>query len=157
MRLLCDEMLGKLARWLRLLGLDVAYVQGVGDAELLRRAGEVGRLLLTRDAALAAQAPPGSALRVQALEPEAQLREVVRALALPVRPERILTRCSVCNTPLLPARAEEVQDRVPPAVRAAERAYWRCPGCGRAYWRGTHVERIEAALRDLAAEQERGP
>lgn len=151
MRLVCDEMLGRLARWLRLLGHDVHYVQHVEDEALLRGALAEDRLLLTRDAGLVARAPPGKALFVQALDPEQQLREVAKALGLSPDPSLLLNRCSLCNTPLEAAsRAEaEASGGVPPAVLASHDTYWRCPGCGKLYWRGTHVERIEATLRAL--------
>ncbi|HEV8360530.1 MAG TPA: Mut7-C RNAse domain-containing protein [Candidatus Thermoplasmatota archaeon] len=154
MRLLCDEMLGRLARWLRLLGLDVAYVQHVHDDELLRVAAAEDRLLLTRDEALAARAG-GRAVLVRALEPEEQLREVVRSLALAPDPAAIMSRCSLCNALLVAATRDQAAPHVPASVAAAHERYWRCPACDRYYWRGTHAVRIEAVLRDLAGE--RGP
>ena len=152
-RVLCDEMLGRLARWLRLLGVDAAYVQGVTDDALLAEALRDARLLLTRDVALAARARD-AALLVKALEPEAQVREVAAALGLAFDPALQMTRCSLCNGALVAASAEEARPHVPPAVAAAHAAYWRCPGCGKHYWRGTHAARIEATLRGLV---ERGP
>jgi hypothetical protein len=151
MRLLCDEMLGKLARWLRLLGHDAAYLQGLEDAALLALALAEDRLLLTRDAGLAARAPAGRVFLVKALEPEDQLREVVRGLDL--GPAEPLSRCSVCNVPLRQAGVEEARDRVPPAVLATHAQYWACPACARLYWKGTHVERIEAMARALEGER----
>lgn len=147
-RLLCDEMLGKLARWLRLLGLDTAYLQGVDDAELLRAAEAEGRVLVTRDAALATAAGARGVL-VRALEPEAQLREVVQALGLRPDPALVMSRCSVCNAPLVEASAAQAS-RAPPSVAATHTRYWSCPSCERLYWRGTHAERIEAMARALA-------
>lgn len=154
MRLLCDEMLGRLARWLRLLGLDVAYVQHVDDATLLRVAAAEGRLLLTRDEALA-RAAQGQAVLVKALEPEAQLREVVLALGLKPDAAVMLSRCSLDNAALEEATKADAEGHVPPGVFAAHERYWRCPACARFYWRGTHTERIEAVLKALA--KERGP
>ena len=154
MKFLCDEMLGRLARWLRLLGLDVAYVQHVDDATLLRVAEVEGRFLLTRDEALAAAAGPERALRVHALEPDAQLREVALALGLRPDPALLLSRCSLCNASLLAATRAESEGHVPPWVWEAHEPSWRCPGCGKFYWRGTHTARIEDVLRSL---DERAP
>jgi uncharacterized protein len=149
MRLLCDEMLGRLARWLRLLGLDVAYVQHVDDAELLRLADAEDRLLLTRDEALATRAGPERALRVRTLEPDAQLREVALALGLRPDPGLLLSRCSLCNTSLAPVTRAQAEGSVPPAVLASHDQFWTCPGCLKFYWRGTHTARIEEVLRGL--------
>jgi len=153
MKFLCDEMLGKLARWLRLCGLDVAYLQRLTDDDLLRAALQQERVLLTRDEELAARAGP-RALLVRAKEPEEQLTEVVRALGLRLDEAALLSRCSLCNTRIVAMTPETVQQEVPPSVWAAQQAYWRCPTCHKVYWRGTHVERIEARLRALAANPE---
>lgn len=149
--LLCDEMLGRLARWLRLLGLDVAYLKGVHDDVLAEAAKREGRVLVTRDEALAARVP-GSIL-VRSLDAGAQLREVLARLG-PVDPALRMSRCSLCNSPLAALPREAAEGKVPDAVWASQREYWRCPTCDRIYWRGTHAEAIEAVLRELA---ERGP
>lgn len=155
-RLACDEMLGKLARWLRLLGYDTTYARGRSDDEVLAAAHGEGRLLLTRDAALAARAPAGQALLVRSLASEEQLREVLAALPAPPGAALRLGRCTLCNTALAQASRAEAEGNVPPSVWAAHSAYWRCPACQHYYWRGTHAARIEAQLRALLGE-ERAP
>lgn len=144
--LLCDEMLGQLARWLRLLGLDVAYLTGVHDDVLVAAAREQARVLLTRDVALAARVP--GSLLVRSLDPAEQLREVLGTLG-PVDPALRMTRCSVCNALLEAVPRIAVEGRVPPSVWATQEAYWRCPHCARVYWRGTHAAAIEEALRGV--------
>jgi uncharacterized protein len=160
MRLLCDAMLGRLAAWLRLLGHDVAYQQGIADDALLAQALAEHRLLLTRDEALAARAPPGVAHLVLPMEPEVQLRAVAHAFPAVVGEAAPLTRCSACNSSLQVLPKAQAEGRVPPAVWASQEAYWTCPRCGRVYWRGTHAARIAATLQALAIEgkrAERGP
>jgi len=78
-------------------------------------------------------------------DPRQQLEHLVSELNL--RAEVRLTRCSVCNTPTVPARAEEVEAAVPEHVRRTQRQFRRCPTCGRLYWPGSHVERMQARLR----------
>ncbi|MCA1814468.1 MAG: Mut7-C RNAse domain-containing protein [Halobacteriales archaeon] len=146
--LLCDAMLGKLARWLRLLGFDTAYPGGdAHDDTLAAQARAEQRVLLTRDVALAQRVPRSVLLRSK--DPEAQLREALLALGAP-DPALRLTRCTLCNEPLRPAKPEE-QARAPPSVRDGVSAYRTCPSCGQLYWRGTHVAAIERALRGLDA------
>lgn len=142
-RFVADQMLGRLAARLRLLGYDTLTVYDLADSEVTRLAA--GRILLTRDAALArTQAVP--ALRVAATDPRGQLVEVLAALALAPDPARLFTRCTLCNTLVEPAAEADVE--VPAGVRGRGLAFVRCPGCGQVYWRGSHVDRI---LDELAA------
>jgi uncharacterized protein with PIN domain len=142
-RFVADQMLGRLAARLRLLGYDTLTVHDIADSEVTRLAA--GRILLTRDAALArTQAVPTHF--VVATSPREQLIEVVAALGLAPDPSRLFTRCTLCNTPVEPA--DEADLDVPPGVRNQGLAFFRCPGCEHIYWRGSHVERI---LDELAA------
>jgi uncharacterized protein with PIN domain len=147
-RLLADEMLGKLARWLRLAGFDVEYARDASDGAILERARSDGRVLLTRDEQLAGRAAPDSFF-VRSLDPDVQLSEVVHGLALPLDPARYLTRCTSCNGTLVAASVDEARPHVPPAVARAKDSFWRCASCGQHYWEGTHAQRIRAHLRSI--------
>jgi uncharacterized protein with PIN domain len=149
-RFLVDAMLGRLARWLRILGFDAAYDGHARDEDLVRRALIEGRHVLTRDRALPVEWRVGGIHLVASEELREQLRDVLAAFDLR-RAIRPFTRCSVCNTPLAPAARSDVRGRVPPRVLAAERDFRACPGCGRVYWRGSHTERMRRVVEDLAA------
>jgi uncharacterized protein with PIN domain len=143
-RFFCDVMLGRLARWLRALGHDTAYDRAADDAALLRRAGRERRVLVTRDTRIVA--PPHVRLvLLRANDTPAQLRELVGALGIAVHPG-LLTRCTVCNTRLRAAAADEIEARVPEYVRASKRDFRSCRGCGRVYWPGSHRRGIVASL-----------
>lgn len=146
-------MLGKLARWMRFLGHDVAYVKDLGDTAILAAARAEGRLVVTRDVELAERArrDPGSYL-VRSTDPQEQLKEVAAALSLPVERGEFLTRCGACNAVLEPATPDEVRGRVPARVADEQDEFWSCPGCGKAYWPGSHVRRITRALDELDAD-----
>jgi uncharacterized protein with PIN domain len=138
-------MLGRLARWLRTLGYDTAWEEHASDEELVRRAVQEGRILLTRDRELERARPiPGLTL-LRAEAPLDQLAELAERydLAAGARP---FSRCSVCNTPLLRAGRAEARGRVPPRVFEQIDSFWRCPGCDRFYWEGSHVERMRRVL-----------
>jgi len=146
-RLLADSMLGRLAKWLRLLGYDTAYDNRADDHELAHRARLEKRVLLTRDRELSAR----KGLRTLLIESETleeQVQQVIEQLGPPAADP--LSRCSVCNTPLELAEPEQVADRVPPYVLKTQRKLRICPGCGRVYWPGTHrdhmIERLRALL-----------
>jgi len=148
-RFLCDAMLGTLARWLRLLGYDAELARPEErDAAIAARAAREGRWLLTRDRELAARGP--RTVLVRAEELEAQLVEVVERLGLEPGP-LAGTRCAACNGGVEPAAREEVAPVVPPHVLRTAPSFRRCRRCGRVYWRGSHVERIERRLERVLA------
>jgi len=145
MKLLCDHMLGSLARWLRFLGYDTAYPEPGPDRTLIERARTEGRILLTRDKELAARV--SGAIQIRSDNLEQQIREV--AAVIPLRLVDPLSRCSLCNEVLVHAPLEDVKHLVPEGVLSRHHAFWRCPSCGRVYWQGTHWDKMVARLNDL--------
>ena len=148
LQLLADGMLGKLAKWLRLLGYDTAYDNVASDRELARRARAEGRVLLTRDRGLAARRGLRTLL-IQSEVLEEQVQEVLDGLGGPPHPA--LSRCSVCNTVLEPISPAEIADRVPPYVLKTQTEFRRCPGCGRIYWPGSHLQAMRGQIEKLIA------
>jgi uncharacterized protein len=144
-RFLVDAMLGRLARWLRLLGFDTAYDAAISDADVARRAFEEGRIVVTRDRALPDEWRLPRVLVIRSETPGEQLRELARVFPLR-RDARPFSRCSRCNAPLESVAAEAVAAQVPARVLAGRPVFQRCGACGRVYWQGSHVERIRRAL-----------
>jgi uncharacterized protein with PIN domain len=144
-RFAADAMLGRLARWLRILGCDVSYDACVADADLVRRAVLEGRTVLTRDRALPEEFRVPALFLLGSEAPEEQLREVVERFGIDWR-SRLFTRCSACNAELRPADPGEVAERVPPRVRERQTSFRRCPSCSRLYWEGSHTERMIRSL-----------
>jgi uncharacterized protein with PIN domain len=150
-RFIADAMLGRLARWLRLLGFDCAWEPEIEDEVLVRRALSEGRIVLTRDRALSEEWRISGIHRIEAEKLRDQLAEVLRGFAL--APEiRLLSRCSRCNVRLAPAAREAVAERVPLRILEHHDAFSACPHCGRVYWQGTHTARIERVVDDLLAQ-----
>lgn len=144
-RFVADQMLGRLAARLRLLGYDTLTVFDIADSEVTRLAAAEGRILLTRDGPLA-QTRAVPVHFVQATAPREQIAEVLAALQLSPDPALQFTRCTRCNARLESVSQTEVRDRLPEAVRASGQAILRCPGCDQLYWRGSHVDRVLAEL-----------
>jgi uncharacterized protein len=142
-RLVADAMLGRLARWLRILGFDTLYDTALDDLDLVRIARAENRVLLTQDRPLA-QRRDVRALLVRSSELTEQLAQVVCDLALRLDDAR--SRCSICNAPLEPAGREQVAGRVPPYVLRTQDAFRICPICTRVYWEGTHWQGIRRVL-----------
>lgn len=136
---LADAMLGRLARWLRVLNYDAEYATGT-DAMIAAQAQSEGRHVLTRDRQLAAETRATGSLLVQSETPLIQLKEVVEHFGLSI-PDELFQRCLVCNVPLEHLPRGTRTDAPPDVV--AER---RCPRCGRVYWEGSHTKRMRAAL-----------
>ena len=149
-RFIADAMLGRLARWLRLLGYDTEYDPAVDDPELARRALRGGRILLTRDRGIPARYRLPDAILIEADRPLAQLRQVVDALGLDWR-GRTPTRCTLCNQALVSIPREKAAGRIPPFVHAHHRTFFRCPRCRRIYWEGTHLAHMRERLEDALA------
>ena len=139
-------MLGRLARWLRVVGADTIQLPtDAPDVVLVARARDDGRVLLTRDRHLLRELRPHRELAIRSVVPLVQLSEVVRAFAIR-RPAELLTRCLLDNTLLVGMTPAKIVEQVPPNSRELSGPMRRCPTCGRAYWRGSHVRRMEAAL-----------
>jgi uncharacterized protein len=138
-------MLGRLARWLRVLGYDTFYDIRVDDPVLVQLAREEDRILLTRDRHLLRELRPPRAHEVRQDDPLQQLRDVVGTLAL-APPTQLFTRCLLCNAVLRELAAAEALPLLPEGVRGIADPVRRCPACGRLYWDGSHVRRMRAAL-----------
>ena len=145
MKLLCDHMLGSLARWLRFIGYDTVYPGPGSDRDLIRIARQEDRILITRDKELANRFP--GTIRVRSDDLEEQIREVAALLSLKLVDP--LSRCSLCNTVLEPASPGDVGAVIPEGVRSRHHQFWRCPTCGRTYWQGSHWDKMVERLNNL--------
>ncbi|MBM4123471.1 MAG: hypothetical protein FJ246_00715 [Nitrospira sp.] len=144
-----DSMLGRLARWLRILGYDTAYERVVPDRDVIDRVLRENRWLLTRDEDLAKRRVlrgRHTLLTSDALEE--QLRQLARELSLDlaIDPHRA-SRCAECNLTLGPIPHEEAVRLVPAFVSGQQAAFTSCAGCGRIYWPGTHWSDLLARLK----------
>lgn len=147
MRLLCDEMLARLGRWLRAAGYDTLIAEDVADDRvLLETALTQGRVLLTRDRELAGRRRAGArVIHVQGDRVPAQAQELKRQLGIDWLFDPF-TRCVVDNTPLRAAEADEAR-AIPPKARALGGPFLACPSCGRLYWQGSHHRRMAKRLK----------
>ncbi len=148
-RFLADAMLGGLARWLRVLGLDAAFDPRLDDPELVERAVAEDRMILTRDSRLVVRKRARNHLFIRSEVIDEQVAQVLRDLAIEPRPEDLFSRCLRCNVPLVPVAPEEAAREVPPYVARTQRRFRRCPRCGRIFWRATHAERMRRRLERL--------
>ena len=141
-RFVLDVHLGRLARYLRVLGFDSAWRRDWDDNQIIDRALEEGRIILTRDVGILKQKRVSHAYWLRSMRPERQLAEVVAALNLQSQ-LRPFTRCMECNGSLRPVAREDLAARLDADIRERFQRFWECPACGRVYWQGSHWRRMQ--------------
>jgi len=143
-----DGMLGKLTRWLRMMGHDAKYSIDLGDAELLSTAKKEKRILLTRDLELyqRAVAKGLEAYYVQGASEAERLAELARRFGIALDIDLEKSRCPRCNTKLAHVPKEEIADKVKENTLKHYDVFWSCPNCGHVYWQGAHWKKIHATL-----------
>lgn len=152
-RFVVDVNVGRLAKWLRIMGYDALFPLENEDNELVRIALREGRIIVTKDSGLSERRLVTTGrlglLLVRHDDLKSQLRQVVRSLDL--TSPRGFSRCVRCNEPLLGLGRESAKERVPPYVYGTQDDFMECAICRRVYWRGTHWANMQAELRDGAA------
>jgi uncharacterized protein with PIN domain len=148
-RFVADTMLGRLAKWLRILGYDTLYPGQETDQRLARIASEDGRVLLTRDVELASR-KGFQKLLIDSNDLFEQLVQVMAAFDLKTN-DRTLSLCLLCNRPLREIGKEDARDRVPPYVYQTQSRFFHCSECGKFYWAGTHLDHIRNELKKLGS------
>lgn len=134
-------MIGRLARLLRLLGYDTLYLPELDPAGLAEVAEREDRVILTRGETQLRFPGNARVFSVKSENSAEQLREVVREFSLDPK-SGLWTRCTVCNGTIAGVPKEEIKSLVKPKVYEIYSEFFRCSGCGRIYWHGSHVERI---------------
>jgi uncharacterized protein with PIN domain len=145
--LLADAMLGRLARWLRLIGYDTIYARDWSDHRIAARARAEGRIVLTLDRELARRRGI-RCLLMEHQDLKGQLEEIGLALGPP--PGSLQPRCPSCNATLGAIADDEVRRRVPPYVYRTHERFRYCARCDQIYWRGSHWEDVERTIDQLS-------
>jgi len=144
MKFIADVMLGKLARYLRMAGSDVLYINNIDDDEILLIAKDQDRIILTRDSLMLQRKECKNKIINSILIRDddflKQLKQVKDVLSLNLAP--LLSRCLECNSLLEKVRKLELEGKVPPYVFRTQESFQYCARCGKYYWRGTHYENI---------------
>ena len=149
MTFVADCMLGRLAKWLKILGFDVLYFSKAEDRDLVDIARREARVLLTRDTGLIERtAKRPNRLFVRSDDWDDQVVQVLDDLGLwdEVQPN---TRCLECNLPLKPLSKERARNLVTPYVHEHASSFAICPDCGRVFWQGTHYGDMERKIERL--------
>jgi uncharacterized protein len=147
-RFVLDGSLGKLAKWLRILGFDALYRPGPPDATLFSYAKE-NRILLTRAEKIRDENPGAPLIFIHSNNPGKQLRQVVEETDIRPSETKPFSRCVRCNVPVVAIDREKARGKVPDYVFETRPTFRQCPLCERIYWSGTHLERASGPIRRL--------
>jgi uncharacterized protein with PIN domain len=153
-RFIADNNVGKLARWLRLIGYDTVLLRQKDDAQMIKMALADNRVILTKDAQFTKRRLVTSGtlktVHIEQDDPEVQVRAVVETLSLDYG-FKPFSRCLECNRALVARDKEEVKALIPAHVFETQTQYTQCPACHRIYWPGTHWRAMGKKLKDLQA------
>ena len=144
---LVDTTLGKLLKWLRIMGFDVVLEVGTRDRNFLDRGVREGRFVLSRKKNLLRRDYRGTLLVIESDRVEEQIGEVLDRLGLQIIPEKVLSRCLSCNELLSQVPRQDAAGRVPPYVYETNQVFFSCPRCGSIFWPGTHRDKMIERLR----------
>ena len=143
-----DQNVGRLAKWLRVMGYDSSFVPDVDDDELLVIAREQDRSIITKDRYILARRVVTTgqvrAILVTADNFREQLGQLTREMAL--KSHNVLSLCIECNERLESVSRPQVKKRMPLFVFNSQEQFYQCLNCGKLYWRGTHWHNIRAEL-----------
>jgi uncharacterized protein with PIN domain len=151
-KFIVDHNVGKLVKWLRMIGYDTLFFTGDDDWQMIITALNEGRVILTRDTEIMRIGVVASgrlrAVLIRSDEPEEQIRQVVDAFDLDCK-SGLFTLCLECNTVLEERTKQQVKEHVPPYVFKTQEEYKECPTCRRIYWKGTHWQEMNKKLEKL--------
>ena len=148
LRFILDTHLGKLAKYIRLLGIDACYDNAYVDEQVVEIAADERRIILTRDVGLLKRKQVLRGYFVRATAPLAQLREIFDRFDLR-NTAKPFTRCVYCNVMLLEVSKNDLDRDVPVDVLNRFDTFRLCPNCDRVYWQGSHYERMQHYVEGL--------
>lgn len=140
-KFIVDDMLGKLAKRLRMLGYDTTYYGNTADSFLLRKSKEEKRLLVTKDLGIP-RVRGANALLITKNKLEDQLKELIKKLKLKIKPGLMFSRCTICNAKVKSINKEKIKGLIPPVVYRTFKQFNYCPACKKVFWKGTHCEKL---------------
>jgi uncharacterized protein len=143
-----DAHLGKLAKYLRMLGFDTLYRNDFKDEEIIDIAKKEERIILTRDKLLLKSKDVSHGYYVRAVDKHEQLQEVVHKFDLSHQ-LKSFTRCMTCNAGLIPKTKNEIIDKINRETAQVFNEFFYCPDCDKVFWKGSHFERMEKYIRNL--------
>lgn len=148
MKLLLTKELGRLAKWLRILGYDAEYFRESNPASLIIQALRQERIILTRNHRL----PASRGIKIITLKTQNlkdQVVEVLRELKIEPQVEQMFSRCTICNKELVGIDKNKIKEKVPEYVYNTQENFFVCTVCNRIYWQGTHWGNAASIIKEI--------
>lgn len=143
MKFLCDQMLGTLAKWLRIYGYDTFYANSeMDDSKLLEISKNENRVLITRDKNLIqiAQKEKIKTIEIRTTDLDEQIKIVISNFK--IDKTKILSRCILCNVEVEEIKKIDVKGKVPERIYNFNKKFWICIKCNKIYWQGSHYKKM---------------
>lgn len=150
MKFLCDQMLGTLAKWLRIYGFDTFYANStISDDKIIMISKKEDRCLITRDEELTFRCKKENikVIHFKVVDLDEQINLVLHDLV--VDKDKILSRCIICNSELSDIKKESIKDKIPIKVFQKHEEFWFCKKCDKIYWKGSHYDKMIQKLINL--------
>jgi len=147
MKFIVTKELGRLARWLRILGFDTVYFKEAKLAELILRALKDDRAIITRSKNITHLQK--RTVMIKSEKVSGQLKECFDFLKLKVDTNKIFRRCTLCNFLLEEVKKEDIKEFVPLGVYKQQKVFRKCPQCNKIYWQGSHWEKAKEIIKHL--------
>ena len=144
-RFIAEPTLGKLVKWLIILGFDTLYIPDFSDSQP-RQEIPTDRVMLTRTRQVQRSHKSGRLLFVYSNDPVEQLQEVIHAMNITKTDVKLFSRCILCNRPIEAVKKEMVRNRVPDYIWESEITFRQCRFCNKIYWPGSHTVRSQARI-----------
>lgn len=145
MKFICDFMLGSLSKYLRMSNFDTIFIKNISDDELIKKASDTNRILLTRDKKLSERKiikqDHLQVILVKSNYVVEQIQQIKEILKITFNLD--LRRCIECNTPLNTLDKEKIRDHIPPYIYKIHNLFLQCSNCKKIYWKGSHVEKMK--------------
>ena len=148
MKFIVAKELGRLAKWLRIMGYDAAYFDKDEKRELVIRSLREERIILSRDSRMSKY----SGIRFIHIDSdfvEDQVKQILTELNIKPDEEKLFSRCVICNEPLMKIEKDKVKNKVAPYVYETQEHFMNCPACNRIYWQGTHWSNVKTLLEKI--------
>jgi len=150
MKFILTPELGRLAKWLRILGFDAVYCTQINFSSLLIQALRDNRIILTRNQHSINKARGAKLVGIRSDRASQQLKQVLRELNLKLEKELMFTRCIICNIELNEIDKQQIKEQVPEYVFKTQDEFLTCSSCRRIYWSGTHWGNVSKILKEIS-------
>jgi uncharacterized protein with PIN domain len=147
-KFLVEPMLGRLAKWLRIWGYDAEYLPRSDKKNITYKSLQQRRIVLTRDHMLSKK-KAWRLILVKDDRFEKQLKQLVKELNLKPDPDKLFSRCTLCNVAVEKIEKVRVKGKVPPYIYSIHNDFSYCPECKRIYWPGSHIQLLENKLKEI--------